>query len=277
MKKLLCVFVFVFLFCSCAKKSEPEKIYEVTGNFTITNPKTEETEFFLLKTKSCNILVDSAKSENAKDIIDFLKSENISKIDYFIITQFSENSLGSASTILRKLEVKNICQPSYIPQKTRLYEKYTQTLKFKGITPHTIKTDETLTVEDIHFEFFGCDNALFENNENNCSLVFKITHGKNRFLFSGNIKNERIEELISKKADICAEFIKMPNNKHTEKTKDFIKYVNPEIAFICCSENYPASTETEKILKERKIKTFYSYNDIHTFISDGNTITERKN
>ncbi len=264
---LICVFG-----CGCTKKDENKEKLTPKSNITVISKKSENCELHLIKAKESTILINCAQKGNIKETVEFLKEKNAGKIDYLILTDFSENNLGGANVILRKLDVKNIIQPSYIPKNSRLYKTYNETLKFKTITPLCVKKDETIHIGDITLSFFGCDNTAYNNDSENCSLVFKITHFDNSFLFLGNIKEERLSQLTEK--NITANFIKMPSKiKYSKALKAFIKKANPTHCYISCSKNAPANSEAIDFYKREDIQMYYSFKKDYKFISDGISLT----
>ena len=279
-KKLFCIFFVLFCVSGCQYNKENIDNKNITpkSKLTVISKKSQAGEFHLIKEENCTIVVNCSQKENIKDTVEFLKKQNAEKIDYLILTDFSEDNLNGASVILRKLDVKNIVEPSYIPKNSQFYKKYKETLKFKNITPLSVKNDETISIGNITLDFFGCDNSYYKNDPQNCSLVFKITHFKNSFLFLGNIKEERLSHITENtEKNISADFIKISGKTKYNKTlKTFIKKSNPSYCYITCSQNEPANYETRNFLRKKNMELYLSFENDYTFLSDGISLTLKK-
>ncbi len=281
-KKFFCVFFILHLFflsgCQYDKKDINKKNITPKGNLILKSMKSQNGDCYLIKEDNCNIVINCSQKENIKDTVEFLKNQNAQKIDYLILTDFSKDNLNGASVILRKLDVKNIVEPSYIPKNSEIYKTYKETLKFKNITPLSVKNDETISIGNITLDFFGCDNSYYKNDPQNCSLVFKITHFENCFLFLGNIKEERLSHITENtEKNIRADFIKIPGKTKYNKTlKTFIKKSNPSYCYITCSKNAPANYVTRNFLRKKNMELYLSFENDYTFVSNGVSLTLKK-
>ncbi len=278
-KKLIFFLFFIFLISGCENADNTDTPPDIKSNFYIISKKYDSNnmpEMYILKTKTKNILVNCGKKEEIKETVDFLKNNNIKEIDYLILSDFSEDNICSANVILRKLSVKNIIEPSYIPKNSESYKKYNTALKFKELSPQIITKDKDLYIDDINIHFYQCNDTYFNNDSENCSLVFTITHKNNRFLFAGNIKEERMNGFFGKNDKF--DFIKISGKtKLTKNIKKFLTYTKPDFCVINCSENMPLNIQLKKYLTEKNIKYFRNYEYNYLFISDGNTIKHERN
>ena len=102
--------------------------------------------------------------------------------------------------------------------------------------PLNIKLDEQVLIEflwpsqDLIKESKGDDNFT--------SLVFKLTHGNNKFLFTGDIPKEAEEVLISTEKDLKADVLKAGHHgSKYSSTMEFLSKVKPKYGVISCGEN----------------------------------------
>ena len=86
---------------------------------------------------------------------------------------------------------------------------------------------------------------------NNYSTVFKLTHGEVDFIFTGDVEEKGESYLTLWKKFLNAEVLKVPHHGScTSSTTEFIKYVDPDYAFISVGQynrfNHPCSTTLDR-------------------------------
>jgi len=70
-------------------------------------------------------------------------------------------------------------------------------------------------------------------SDNNSSLVMRIIHGDNTFLFTGDIEREAEASLLMAGASLNASVVKVPHHgSRTSSTEEFVRAVNPRLAVI---------------------------------------------
>ena len=75
------------------------------------------------------------------------------------------------------------------------------------------------------------ENAI--GSDNNSSLVMRLTHGDNTFLFTGDIEKEAEAGLLSDGAPLQASVVKVPHHgSRTSSTQGFVNAVRPILAVI---------------------------------------------
>ncbi|MDI1243709.1 MAG: ComEC/Rec2 family competence protein, partial [bacterium] len=70
-------------------------------------------------------------------------------------------------------------------------------------------------------------------SDNNSSLVMRLIHGTNTFLFTGDIEQEAEAGLLAEGSVLRADVIKVPHHgSRTSSTKEFVDAVRPKLAII---------------------------------------------
>jgi competence protein ComEC len=171
---------------------------------------------------SCDILIDTGKSDDYDSIIKYFQHNNIKNIDYLVITHLHDDHYGEAYDILNSLEVKNLLVNQLSPELTL----------FKQIVLR--KSD-----------YFGCDDIILTNinefhsdNENNNSLVLYGRIGIDYWLFTGDIESEVEEEIISN-YNFELDVLKVAHHgSDTSSSSVFLDAVNSDFAIISVGTNY---------------------------------------
>ena len=91
--------------------------------------------------------------------------------------------------------------------------------------------------------------ALFSEDENNTTVVYKLNYGKTSCLFTGDITSIAEFGLINENKDIEADILKVPHHGSEYSTsKEFVETVNPEYAVISTGLDNPYDFPRQKVL-----------------------------
>ena len=100
-------------------------------------------------------------------------------------------------------------------------------------------------------------------DDNNNSLVFKLTYKNNSMLFTGDIENSAEKFILENDLNLSADILKIAHHgSKTSTSEDFLKEVNPSVALISCKEskiyNHP-DEQTINTLKNNNISIYGTY------------------
>ena len=100
-----------------------------------------------------------------------------------------------------------------------------------------------------------------DNESNNSSLLVKVTNADNSMLFTGDVENERLPDLIYSEYDLSCDILKIPHHGRMEKlTDEFIRSVAPQYAVITSSKDEPEDEELMQLLEKYDIDTYLTRN-----------------
>ena len=224
----------------------------------------------VLTSENSTVIIDCGEKGDGKEILEYLEEKNITSVDYLIITHYDKDHVGGAAKVINNIEVKNVLAPDY-EESSDETEKYQKALNESGITPQILTSDISFTLDDAEYTVYAPKQTDYgENNDNDFSLVTKITHGNNVLLFTGDSMEARLEEIM----DIGnCDFLKVPyHGRKIDNLSEFLNAVTPETAVVCTSES-EFTNSTKKELEKRNIKYYTTFqNGQISVISDGNTI-----
>ena len=117
-----------------------------------------------------------------------------------------------------------------------------------------------------------------EKSENNNSLVLRIDHGSQSFLFTGDAEKEAESAMVSKGANVKANVLKVAHHgSKSSSSASFLRAVSPQIAVISVGSNsygHPTSKVIEALQKvgAQVLRT----DEVGSIImkSDGESITQ---
>lgn len=198
-----------------------------------------------------SVLIDAGDVDEASKVVAYLKAQNINKIDYIIATHPHSDHIGGLPEVIKAFEVGKIYMakvPDNITPTTVVYENLLKAIKNKYLKISSPDFGEILDLGDSRLELFPPKTEY--DNLNNCSIVSKLTHGKNTYLFTGDAEKEVEQDLIKSKIDLNSKVLKVGHHgSNTSSTKDFLKEVNPQICVICCGVDNSYNHPNAKIVK----------------------------
>ena len=273
------------LFAGCGIQQEEVKEHavapKVTGNVDISILDVGKADCIVIQTENYNMMIDTAEGDNGDEIIEFLEANNITKIDYLQITHYDKDHIGALRELLEYgLEIDHIY--AFDNEATSdTYMDMMAALEEHGLSLDYVKDKKELTLDDLLIEIYpplkdsyvSKDAEPGVEMENEFSLVTKVTHGDNRFLFTGDACNDRLKELSSQ-MNVDVDFLKVPHHGQGDNdTNSFVKKVDAEYAVITCSNKKMPDDAVIKALENTGAKVYETRNGQVDCSSDGKTIS----
>ena len=266
---------------SCTSKDEKITVIESSetvqqetvnvGELDLTVFDVGKADSMVLTSENSTVIIDCGEKGDGKEIISYLEEKNISSVDYLIITHYDKDHVGGAAKVINNIEVKNVLAPDYEESSDEM-DKYNKALSEAGITPKLLTGDLSFTLDNAEYTVYAPKQSYYgEDNDNDFSLVTKITHGNNVLLFTGDAMEQRLEEIM----DIGdCDFLKVPyHGRSLDNLDDFLSAVTPEKAVVCTSKS-EFSADTQKELINRNIEYYATcFNGKIEVKSDGNNLT----
>ncbi len=195
----------------------------------------------LIQTSQQNVLVDGGPDKNIIYKLDKYIPFYNREIDLMILTHLDSDHLTGLVEVLKRYSVEKVIHNG-LKNYDSIALEWEKLILEKNIPqqivdiPLNIKLDEQVLIEflwpsqDLIKESKGDDNFT--------SLVFKLTHGNNKFLFTGDIPKEAEEVLISTEKDLKADVLKAGHHgSKYSSTMEFLSKVKPKYGVISCGEN----------------------------------------
>ena len=136
--------------------------------------------------------------------------------------------------------------------------------------------DMTVTpAEDSEFTLGFCKVQLYASgikdseNLNDYSVIVRLVHGANSFLFTGDCENTEEKDLLSRDLKLDAKVIKAGHHgSYTSSSAEFLDAVKPDYAVISCGRNNDYGHPHDATL--RRLKKYAD--NIYLTPRDGNIV-----
>ena len=164
--------------------------------------------------------------------IPYLKSLGIHQIDYLILTHGDYDHMGEAPKIINNFNVKNVIMNS--GHNNYLEKEFIKLLEKKNISYKQV-SEYQLNYKSYIFNFI---NDKDSNNENEDSLVFDLTVGKIKVLFTGDAGTQSEKYVLDNYELNNYDILKVGHHgSNTSSSYDFINTINPTYAVISVGKN----------------------------------------
>lgn len=178
------------------------------------------------------ILIDAGNKADSKTIINYIKNLGIYDIEYFILTHYHEDHIGSVPNILNEFDVLKI----YIPDTTTDTQIYKETIQaIEKENAEVIKAKGGTNIIDtanLDFEVLA-PNSMWYSEMNEFSLVTKLVYGNTSFLFTGDAESVSELEMIRAGYDLDIDLLKVGHHGgETSTSQLFLDATTPESAVI---------------------------------------------
>lgn len=287
MKKKTVKRILVLLFIAIAYVySTYQNTDKTVNNNTIKQRKTESTlkessnnldvyfldvgqaDSILLSNNGHYMLIDAGNNEDGPKLVNYFKSLGITKFDYVIATHAHEDHIGGMDDIIKNFDIGTFYMPDLITT-TKTFEDVLDALSEKQIAFETPTIDQEFSFSDTKITTLYVNNEA--KNSNDSSIVLRLKHGTNTFLFTGDASTKVEKQLLNK--NIASDVLKVGHHGSRYSTsKEFLNKVNPQYAIISVGINntykHPHD-ETLKKLNDKKI-IIYRTDQEGTIVAESN-------
>lgn len=275
---VLIILIGVSIYTYVTETSEASVFKEstVTDNLEVYFLDVGQADSILIRSKDENVLIDAGNNEDGPKLVEYFKTLGISKFSYVIGTHAHEDHIGGMDDIINNFEVGTFYMPD-VPSTTETFTEILDALEKKGNYFDTPKIGDTFTSGEALFEveFVGTN----ESDLNSDSIVLRLDHGNNSFLFTGDATKEVEDSVLDKNIDVDVLKVAHHGSPYSS-TLRFLNKVTPKYAVISVGKNNIYKHPSDMIIKRLKKlgAEIYRTDKDGTIImeSDGNVLDIKK-
>lgn len=180
------------------------------------------------------MLIDAGNNDQGTKIQNYLQKQGIENLKYVIGTHADADHIGGMDVILYKFDCETVIMTDEAKD-TNTYRDVVDTMSNKGYKKTLPVVGDTYSFGDAEFTIVG--PSKMSDDSNNNSVVILLTHGENRFLFTGDAGEEEETDIINSGISLDADVYKVGHHgSKYSSTPNLLDAVSPTYAVISCAE-----------------------------------------
>ena len=233
---------------------------------------TGNSDSILIKDGVKAMLIDGGDTDDDQKVMEYLKAQNIQSLEYIIASHPHADHIGGLDTVIKTFPTQYLFVANGDAD-TKVYRDFINAAMDKNLQPSVPLEGKQFKLENSYFEVFNTNGGSTTNEQ---SLVIRLTHGEDTFLFTGDAEKETEAEILNQMTGV--DLLKVGHHgSHSSTTDGFLEQLSPTYAVILAANpnkyGHP-HIETVQKLEKAQIEVHRSdeCGDI-IFTSTGNGLT----
>ena len=182
------------------------------------------------------MIIDGGRSGQSRFVYSYLRSAlGLDALEYMVATHPDSDHIGGLSAALNACTVGAIYS-SVENDDTKAFQSFLKYAARQGLSPIIPQAGDTCALGGAEIAFIAPLTAYADDN--NGSIVLKITYGRVSFLFTGDIEAAAEADILQSGTDVRAAVLKIAHHgSDTSSTDAFLKAVQPQYAIISVGDN----------------------------------------
>lgn len=240
-------------------------------DLSIHIPKIGAADCIILQQGDYAMVIDTGEEDDGEEILGLFKEKEIRQLDALILTHFDKDHIGSVEAVLEAVDVKQIYLPSY-EKDSKLYRKAVSALENCSGTVHYLTADTDFSLGEMDVSISVPKAISDPTNDNDHSLVIRLSYGEKRFLFAGDSEAERLSELLAE-GDLSCHVLKVPHHgRYNENTEAFLEACGAEKAIITDSDKSPGEAVVINLLMQHGADVYQTRNGDVRIVTNGTNL-----
>ncbi len=196
------------------------------------------------------VVIDTGRT--GRETADYLKCTGIGDIDAVAVTHIHPDHCGGLDYLKKRFRVKEIWDNGLI------------VYPFKDMRRRPLERGDIIEsgnycITALHPSkgFYTFSDSAYEE-ENNSSLVLRVTGRNSSFLFSGDVEEEAEEDMTNLGGWLRSDVLKVPHHGSRVSADDaFLSTVSPEVVVISAGRDNPFGHPAQEVLTKLAGKKIY--------------------
>lgn len=245
----------------CAKSNTPnakpadssaqsEQPTDDTGNVSVMFINVGYGDAALVEIGTHRYLIDTGEATAGPMLLRALGLRGVQKLDGVFLTHTHDDHIGGMESLVRKYPVDTLYSAEISMRDDDGDNEIEELAKDLELQHVKLSAGDTVKVtDDIAFEVIG-PIVYNDEDDNDNSLVMRLTANGKTMLFTGDMQFDEEETLLKTGADVKADILKVGNHGNPDATsEEFAKAVSPEIAVISTSTEEDDDSANERVRK----------------------------
>lgn len=215
------------------------------------------------------LLIDGGNEGDGSNIVHILRNLGIEKLDLVVASHLHEDHIGGLNYIMLKIPADKVLRSGSVCD-SQICNDFLNSIQGKEVL---VGWDQLLDFGDLFVKVFVAydDGQGFSGNENDNSILTKISYGSVSFLFAADC--EESCEMRVEDADLSADFLKVAHHGScTSSSLVFLREVMPEKAFVTLGTDDLVCGEVKERFKYLDIPVYGTGEGTIVVTTDGSNV-----
>ncbi|HLF25487.1 MAG TPA: ComEC/Rec2 family competence protein [Anaerolineae bacterium] len=187
------------------------------------------------------LLIDggNSASDGTGVIIPQLREWGADKLDMMAATHPDADHIGGLPAVLENFPVETVALTGQV-HTTQVYERFLADIRDGNVNAIETRTGTPIPFDPaVQLQVLGPDDEFVQaqGDNNNASIVIKLTYGNVSFLFTGDAEGEEEQAILAGGADLRSVVLKVGHHGSRSSTSEaFLAAVAPQIGVISAGE-----------------------------------------
>jgi beta-lactamase superfamily II metal-dependent hydrolase len=189
------------------------------------------------------MLIDGGRAMSLADevIIPKLKEWGAKQVDVLIPTHPDADHIGGLVGVLENYPVKLAALTGQV-HTTQIYERLLTNIRDKNVQALKVRTGTAIPFDpSVKIEVLAPDDeAVQDDDNNNASIVIKLTYGSTSFLLTGDAEFPENKAILDHGFDVRSTVLKLGHHgSRTSTNEDWLRKVQPQLGIISAGAGNP--------------------------------------
>lgn len=258
----------------CGQKNKTSAVEQVV---TETTPIIVQNEDFLVifinagkadaalvQVENKDYLIDTGKKESVDAIKAALESQEVTQLDGVFLTHTHGDHIGGLKKLSKVYPIQKVYSAEISMNDTNGTNRIDSLVTELGLNQtKLVASDKVQITDQVAFEVLG-PITYDPNDDNDNSLVLRLSINNKVFLFAGDMQFAEEKSLLFDGVDLKADVLKVGNHGNPDATSaDFARAVSPEIAVISTDTSVKknsASKRVQELFQESQLYLTQDFN-----------------
>ena len=155
------------------------------------------------------MLIDAGDNSKGTTVQKYLMQQGVESLDYVIMTHPDADHIGGMDVIIYKYDCGIIFMPD-TEKDTEAYQEVLDVMESKCYSRTVPKVGDVYTLGNASFQILSPALSYAETNNN--SIVIRLLHGDNSFLFTGDAEVQAQQEMTYGGYELKSDVMKIPHH-----------------------------------------------------------------
>ena len=248
---------------------------EVAGQLEVHYIDVGQADCIFLRCDGETMLIDGGNVDDSDLVVAYLLEQDVTKLDYVVNTHSHEDHVGGLPGVMAVFEAGQVWCPvtSY---DSKCFEDFLYYVDQQYLTLECPEPGSTYSLGEAEITVLGPVTEY--EDPNNTSIVLRVDHGENSFLFTGDAEAEAEHDILEEGYDVSCDVLKVGHHgSNTSTSYRWLREAAPQYGVIQVGkDNSYGHPHDEPMSRLRDADVTVYRTDLQGHIvctSDGKTIT----